>query len=254
MNPPEQYASEVRRFRDEIGNLDWAAIQDWMCEPQVIGGLVRRLDSQDGHRRSRIDLQMWLQWARSAGPVMAESVSRAEKWGNDACVVFHGTGLSIHEHQRRTCDSWFKLRELAPDLPWVPVLQGWHITDYWRHVDMYKERGTDLRRVPLVGLGSICRRQGTAEATRLICALSRYGLKLHGFGLKTLAWRRGAANFLASADSMAWSMEARRLPSALPGCTRHKKCNNCPTYALRWRERLLAPQPAPAQQQTEFSW
>ena len=27
------YVGEVRRYADEIGNLDWVAPQDWMCEP-----------------------------------------------------------------------------------------------------------------------------------------------------------------------------------------------------------------------------
>src|SRR5688572_22878073 len=31
-----QYAAEVRRWRDEIGNLEWAAPQDWMCEPFML--------------------------------------------------------------------------------------------------------------------------------------------------------------------------------------------------------------------------
>jgi hypothetical protein len=26
----------VRRYRDEIGCLDWAAPQDWMCEPFIL--------------------------------------------------------------------------------------------------------------------------------------------------------------------------------------------------------------------------
>ena len=33
--PSAQYAAEVRRFRDEIGGLEWAAPQDWMCEPFI---------------------------------------------------------------------------------------------------------------------------------------------------------------------------------------------------------------------------
>ncbi len=44
---------------------------------------------------------------------------------------------------------------------------------------------------------------------------------------------------LTSADSMAWSVDARRKPP-LPGCTRHKNCANCPRYALRWRRQVLA--------------
>lgn len=33
--PAPEYASAVRRYRDEIGMLDWAAPQDWMCEPWI---------------------------------------------------------------------------------------------------------------------------------------------------------------------------------------------------------------------------
>jgi hypothetical protein len=33
-----EYAREVRRYRDEVGRLEWAAPQDWMCEPAVIAG------------------------------------------------------------------------------------------------------------------------------------------------------------------------------------------------------------------------
>jgi hypothetical protein len=33
---PDEYITAVRRYRDEVGNLDWAAPQDWMCEPQML--------------------------------------------------------------------------------------------------------------------------------------------------------------------------------------------------------------------------
>lgn len=33
---PETYIRAVRRYIDEIGMLDWAAPQDWMCEPEII--------------------------------------------------------------------------------------------------------------------------------------------------------------------------------------------------------------------------
>ncbi|MBL1080298.1 hypothetical protein JK358_38475 [Nocardia sp. 2] len=35
---PRQYVDRVRRYRDEIGGLNWAAPQDWMCEPMIIHG------------------------------------------------------------------------------------------------------------------------------------------------------------------------------------------------------------------------
>lgn len=35
---PRTYARQIRRYRDEIGNLLWAAPQDWMCEDAIIHG------------------------------------------------------------------------------------------------------------------------------------------------------------------------------------------------------------------------
>jgi len=32
----QDYAAAVRRYRDEIGSLEWASPQDWMCEPVMI--------------------------------------------------------------------------------------------------------------------------------------------------------------------------------------------------------------------------
>lgn len=34
--PPAAYAAEVRRYRDEVGHMDWAAPQDWMCEDVML--------------------------------------------------------------------------------------------------------------------------------------------------------------------------------------------------------------------------
>ncbi len=40
------------------------------------------------------------------------------------------TGLSVREHQERTVANYLTLRSIAPDLPFIPVLQGWRIADY----------------------------------------------------------------------------------------------------------------------------
>jgi hypothetical protein len=198
--PPGEYLARLRRYRDEIGWLSWAAPQDWMCEPIVInGGVV------NGQR-------------------------------------FAGTHLSVTEHQRRTVLNFAKLREMAPDLPIIPVVQGFTRDDYLRCVDLYHDLiGVDLTTMALVGLGSVCRRQATTEATAIITALRAVGLhRLHGFGFKTL----GLHNPLTSADSMAWSDTARKLHQpALAECARanrHRNCANCLPYALTWRRRVLA--------------
>ncbi|MEU5975210.1 hypothetical protein [Streptomyces sp. NPDC047315] len=158
---------------------------------------------------------------------------------------FAGTGLSTQDHQRRTVANFLELRSLAPDLRIIPVVQGESIADYERCVDLFERAGVDLTREPVVGLGSVCRRQSTREGAEIVTTLASYGLRLHGFGFKTLGLSK-VGRLMASADSLAWSSHARRRPP-LPGHTTHKNCANCLPYALHWRTRVItATQPEPA--------
>jgi hypothetical protein len=181
----KDYVADVRRFRDEIGGLDWAAPQDWMCEPSIL----------------------------------------------------KATGLTLAEHQARTVRNFLELRALAPDLPFVPVLQGWGVAEYWRCQELYEAAGVDLAAEKLVGVGTVCRRQAMTTAHVLLGSLHAQGIRLHGFGVKKTGLRE-SGRFLASADSLAWSMNARKNPP-LPGHT-HASCANCQEWALAWREELLA--------------
>lgn len=150
--------------------------------------------------------------------------------------VLRKTGKTLKQHQRFTVENFDLLMNLDPSIPWTPVLQGQREDDYRRHVEMFYEAGFDLRKYETVGLGSVCRRQHTQEAERIICNFFDMGLKLHGFGFKKL----GLVNtfgFLRSADSLAWSYGARKNPP-LPGCT-HKSCANCPAWAMKWRTETL---------------
>jgi hypothetical protein len=155
--------------------------------------------------------------------------------------ILRNTGKTIVEHQELTIDSVFELRSIAPEIHWIPVLQGWAKDDYLRHLDRYAARGLDLTDERTVGLGSVCRRQGTSEFVAIVRALVVCGLALHGFGVKTLGLLK-VATLLQSSDSMAWSQEARLLRRpGLPQCEGggHINCANCLPYALEWRRRLL---------------
>lgn len=151
-------------------------------------------------------------------------------------VVTARTGLTVADHQRLTVDNFLELRSLAPDLRFVPVLQGFTLADYLRCIDLYTKSGIDLRSEPVVGLGTICRRQGTKEAVEIVNRLSSERISLHAFGAKVTGLRQYASS-LHSSDSLAWSFSARKRPP-LPGC-KHRSCANCHKWALRWRERLL---------------
>jgi len=170
---PQEYAHEVARYAT-WGKLDFAAIQDWMCEPKIL--------------------------AR--------------------------TGLTVRDHQERTIESYITLMGIDSSLPWMPVLQGWDIHDYHRHVEMYEQSGVSLSD-KTVGLGSVCRRQASREILSIVSSLQP--LRLHGFGVK----QSGISlygDLLYSCDSMAWSVNAWRSGVS----------NWDLAFALDWREKMLA--------------
>lgn len=158
-------------------------------------------------------------------------------------TVREKTGLTVAEHQRRTTINYLELADQLGRLV-IPVLQGWESDDYLRHVELYDRFGVDLTHERTVGLGSVCRRGQDAEIVSIVQRLTGLGLSLHGFGVRGLALP-AAADYLASADSMAWSYQARRNPPH-PSCT-HARCANCRVFALAWRDRQMARMARPRQ-------
>lgn len=160
------------------------------------------------------------------------------------------TGLSVEEHQRRTVDNFLTLRDEAPDLPFIPVIQGWTMRDYANCIDLYSEAGIDLTKEQTVGVGSVCRREATYEIQAIMNQLYDRGLhNIHGFGVKTNGLKR-YGQFLQSSDSMAWSIAARmgvgeRCDWCKSNPGRRVNCANCLGYALNWREKVVAIEPAP---------
>lgn len=147
------------------------------------------------------------------------------------------TGLTVDRHQALTVENVTLLRQVAPDVPWVAVLQGWTVDEYIACVERYTQAGIDLTNEPVVGVGSVCRRQATSEIETIFRELDRAGIRCHGFGVKVQGLARYARH-LVSADSMAWSYQARR-DRPLPDCT-HANCANCLRYALKWGQRVTA--------------
>jgi hypothetical protein len=184
-----EYATEAKRIANEIGQLQWIAPMDAMCEPWVLD-----------HSKA------WL-------------------------------GGTVPAHQRWTVDNYLALKELDSQLPFIPVLQGWELADYQRHVEMYDAAGVDLTKLPTVGLGSVCRRESTDAIGAIVAVLHSYGIRLHGFGVKAQGIERYGA-LLASADSRAWSFGGRRIK---PCPVREvSSCANCRHHAMAWRADVLS--------------
>lgn len=173
---PQNYARAVLRLKAMAGKLDWAAPQDWTCDPKSIAA----------------------------------------------------TGLTVDEHQRRTIENYLTLRKLRA--PVIPVLQGWTWGDYIRHDEAYMKAGVDLSKCTVVGLGSVAGRGSSMMVGSLVHHFASEGVRLHGFGVK-FTGLKNFGQYLASADSTAWSSEARY--QGAPGD------RNSLEYALGWYDRLL---------------
>jgi hypothetical protein len=151
--------------------------------------------------------------------------------------VLGRTGLSVAQHQARTVRSFLDLRDCAPDLPVMPVLQGVSEDEYLHCADLYNQHGVDLAACPVVCLGSVAHRQASGTVAAVIKRLWQDGIQLHPMGFKVTALP-ALSQMLASSDSMAWSHDARFSRVQPAGCT-HTNCANCLRYALQWRSQLL---------------
>jgi hypothetical protein len=213
---PEEYVARVRRYRDEIGHLMWAAPQDWMCEyPIIYGG----------------------QYGREKFVGTRQFLDPDRRLTHEDLIRLH---LVL------TVANYATLVRLDPTLPWVPVVQGSQVQHYLFCVDLYRElAGVDLTTMPLVGVGSICRRQNTAEAGEILAALHERGLlRKHLFGFKILglelheqwAWsadslagRTPPANTTAAPSD--WACHTASCPAANPDPTTQPRTapTACPT-------------------------
>lgn len=126
-----------------------------------------------------------------------------------------GVRFSVADHQRLTIARYDELHFYAAreGLAVMPVLQGYAPHEYADHIRQYGRR---LARGAWVGVGSVCKRNSDPSAIRdVLYAIKRErsDLRLHGFGVKrtALTWHGGALQAaLYSADSLAWSYNARR--------------------------------------------
>jgi len=128
------------------------------------------------------------------------------------------TGLTVADHQRLTIERYDALKQALDDrfegncpFPILPVLQGYSPSDYVAHVAAY---GNRLVRNMWVGVGSVCKRNGSPELIAAVLkaiAKVRPDLRLHGFGVKVTSLLNSTVrSFLATADSMGWSFAARK--------------------------------------------
>lgn len=145
--------------------------------------------------------------------------------------ILDKTGLTAADHQRLTIERYDELLRCDTGVYIMPVLQGYDPQDYVSHVRQY---GSRLAHGAWVGVGSVCKRNGDIRAIENVLRAIKHvrpDLRLHGFGLKTTALSSGLVDsLLETADSMAWSYNARR----------NGKNANDWRNAVAWADRIKA--------------
>lgn len=200
----DEFIAHMRHIVAALGpeNVAGVAGMDMMCEQIVIEGG----DTKDGH-----------------------FVGSRQYLGLPADATLDDC---IREHQRITVANHVEMSRKAPELNVFPTIQGNTLLQYLRCVAMYKAAGVDLTALPLVGLGSVCRRQASSEIDLIVTTLHAMGIRLHGFGVKAQGVE-AYGPLLESADSQAWSYAGRRRVGLCPhGVVKHEA--NCPIAAVRW--------------------
>ncbi|MBA2706682.1 MAG: hypothetical protein H0U59_02610 [Gemmatimonadaceae bacterium] len=132
----------------------------------------------------------------------------SQDWMCEPFVV-EKTGLSVREHQQRTVERYTEIVSHTRHYV-LPVIQGYQPREYASHVRDY---GDLLSPRAWVGVGSVCKRSGhPRQIRRVLDAIlaERPDLRLHGFGVQLRALKDPSVRRrLWSADSMAWSWNAR---------------------------------------------
>jgi len=208
---PETYADYIVRW-SKCGNLIAACTQDYMCEPFMFEGQdfdvmkkpYDKLSLSAKKMRDHLDYVI----SEGADPL----------WFNDyfGPIEDWWEPITVADHQRETVDRYVQilraLRARRGKAYLMPVLQGYLPDEYVACLKMYEARRL-MPRGAYVGVGSVCKRNVNPETVvEVLSAIKRHrpDLQLHGFGIKITALKDPKVRaLLASADSMAWSVDAR---------------------------------------------
>ena len=180
------------------------AVSDWIMDSGAFTEVVR-------HGGYRFDVEEYAgqirRWSTNGNLLAAVS----QDFMCEAFVL-QKTGKTVGEHQRATVKRYDELTACDTAGVYImPVLQGYEPEEYVEHIRMYGKR---LSHGAWVGVGSVCKRNadiGQIESVLVAILSERPDLRLHGFGLKTTALSSGLVqHLLETADSMAWSFNARR--------------------------------------------
>jgi hypothetical protein len=196
----ERCMVSVSRLRDRKGDF---VVGEWMMDSGAFMELKLFGRYRDSVATYAAHIRRWARCGRLVAAVGQDYMCEQ--------FMLARTGLTVADHQRLTIERYDALMEEDTGVYILPVLQGYKPEEYVAHIRAY---GARLAPGAWVGVGSVCKRNadiGAIEAVLIAIADERPDLRLHGFGVKTIALQSGIVRaLLHSADSMAWSFAARK--------------------------------------------
>ena len=148
----EEYVEFIRKSSENV-RLDFCAVMDYACEPDV---------------------------NRTVNPTNIDRIKATVE--NEALCI-----------------------AAAPDLPWLPVLQGDNLSE--REFDIEYRAKNNVEIKPYMGIGSVCKR-GAKKAREVVrfYAGTLTGVRYHAFGLDVRALNKcDVLRNIKSWDSYAWA-------------------------------------------------
>lgn len=117
----------------------------------------------------------------------------------------HSTNL---DRIRATVENAIRCYDTDASIPWVPVIQGFTVEEYFICWGLYQDAGI---KADLWAIGSVCARKRIGGIRRIVTAVKdRTRQRIHAFGLNLPSIEDPQVFFaLESSDSAAWNWWAR---------------------------------------------
>lgn len=204
-------ASDIEELDFALDSAGYTAMKNWQAKgPQAgIGGVFPWSYAQYIELALLLNPRWWSQPDLCCEPEIARNQGEIDYRIRATATFLEGTLQVVHDWSAAAGMSWARP---------MPIIQGWSVDDYLRSLDLTLEVWGRWSSAPppLIGVGSVCRRNLTHPSHGLLSIISALELhlpsssRLHLFGVKGSALSTlKTFPCVASVDSMAYDFGAR---------------------------------------------
>lgn len=138
------------------GRKSGFAVNEWIMDSAAFTQILKHGGYTEGVEEYAAEIRRWSTNGKLLAAVAQDYMCEAH--------MLKITGLTIPEHQRLTVERYDALIKCDTGGIYIlPVLQGYAPADYVRHIEAYGDR---LKDGMWVGVGSVCKRNGSQRSIR----------------------------------------------------------------------------------------